>query len=151
MNRNLMRWDDPFAGLTSFHKEIDDMFNQFFSNSKLPTAVNMPSMDVYNDGDDKLVAEVHAPGFDRDDVDVSVHNGVLEIKGQKQQKDEDSKNKRTYMVRESSSSFYRRIALPKHADGDNVEASFDDGVLKVTVPYKELPKPKKVQIKSKNM
>jgi HSP20 family protein len=49
-------------------------------------------------------------------------------------------------VRESHSSFYRSIALPKYADGDNIKAHFRDGVLKVTIPFKELPAPKKVAI-----
>jgi HSP20 family protein len=52
------------------------------------------------------------------------------------------------MVQESTSSFYRRMALPRQADGDKVDAQFDNGVLKVIVPFKELPKPKKVAIKS---
>jgi len=50
------------------------------------------------------------------------------------------------MVRESHESFYRSIQLPKVADGDHVAAHFDNGVLKVTVPFKELPTPKKVAI-----
>jgi HSP20 family protein len=50
------------------------------------------------------------------------------------------------MVRESHASFYRSVALPKHADADNVSADFEGGVLKVTVPFKELPQPKKVTI-----
>jgi len=52
-------------------------------------------------------------------------------------------------VRESSSSFYRRIALPKRADADKIEAHLDDGVLKVSVPLTPLPEPKKIAISSK--
>lgn len=141
---NLIRWEDPFLGLTSLHRQLDDMFNNFWSN--VPSAT-MPAMDVYSEDDKQLVAEVNAPGFSKDDIDVSVHNGVLEIKGEKHEKEEDKK-KRNYMMRESSASFYRRIALPKHADGDNVKASFDNGMLRVTVPFKELPKPKRVEISS---
>lgn len=144
MARSLIRWDDPF-GLSNFHSQIDDMFSQFFSNPAVP-AISMPSMDVYNEDDKQLVAEIQAPGFDKDDVEVSVNNGVLEIKGEKHHKEEEKDKKRTYMVRESNSSFYRRIALPKHADGDNVQAHFENGVLKVSVPFKELPQPKRVQI-----
>lgn len=104
-------------------------------------------MDIYNEDDKQLVAEVQAPGFDKDDVEVNVHNGVLEIKGEKHEKEEDKKgSKRSYMVRESHASFYRSIALPKYADADHVDAHFDNGVLKVTVPFKELPKPKKIAI-----
>lgn len=147
MTRGLSRWDDPFSGLTSLHSQLDDMFNGFFS-SPMPATSSMPAMDVYTDDDKQLVAEVQIPGFDKKDIDISVHDGVLEIKGEKSEKEEDKdKKKRNYMVRESSASFYRRIALPKVADGDKVEAHFNKGLLKVTVPFKELPKPKKIAIK----
>ncbi len=145
MTNGLSRWDDPFAGLTSLHSQLDDMFNGFFG-SPMQAVGPMPAMDVYNDDDKQLVAEVQIPGFTKDDIDVSVHDGVLEIKGEKHEKEEDNGKKRNYMLRESSASFYRRIALPKIADGDNVAAHFDKGMLKVTVPFRELPKPKKVSI-----
>src|SRR5260370_21404426 len=100
---NLVRWDDPFAGLTSLHGQLDDMFNGFFSG--LPAVQSMqglPAMDIYNEDDKQLVAEVQAPGFNKDDVEVNVHNRVLEIKGEKHEKEEDKKGKKSsYMVRET--------------------------------------------------
>jgi HSP20 family protein len=129
------------------HSQLDDIFNNFFSTTPNITQ-GSPALDVYTEDDKQLVAEVQVPGFDKDNVEVNVHNGVLEIKGEKHEKDEDKKGKRNYMVRESHASFYRRLALPEHADADNVEAHFDNGMLKVTVPFKELPKPKKVAISS---
>lgn len=145
---NIQRWD-PFAGLTSMHSQIDDMFNNFFGSSWPASTQTTPAMDVYTENNDKqLVAEVHAPGFDKDDIQVTVHNGLLEIRGEKHDKTEEGKGKRNYMMRESHASFYRSIALPKAVDGDNVKASFEDGVLKVTVPMKELPEPKRVAIES---
>ncbi|MDB5181446.1 MAG: hsp20 [Candidatus Saccharibacteria bacterium] len=52
------------------------------------------------------------------------------------------------MVLESHASFYRSIVSPKHADASNIQADFKDGVLKVIVPFKELPQPKKISIGS---
>jgi HSP20 family protein len=89
------------------------------------------------------------PNFDEKDVDISVHDHALEIKAEHHEKEEGDKKKRQYMMRESSTSFYRRIALPKQADEDKVKAHFDKGMLTVTVPYKELPQPKKVAIEAK--
>lgn len=145
---NIIRWDDPFAGLTSLHSQLDDMFNNFFTGLPAVQAVQgLPAMDVYSEDDKQLVAEVHAPGFDKDDIEISIHNNLLEVKGEKHEKSEDKKDKkRNYMVRESHASFYRRVSLPEYADADNVEAHFDSGVLKVTIPFKELPKPKKIAI-----
>ncbi|HEV2402832.1 MAG TPA: Hsp20/alpha crystallin family protein [Candidatus Saccharimonadales bacterium] len=145
---NIIRWDDPFAGLTSLHSQLDDMFSDMFTAPVAHSAaLSMPALDVYSEDDKQLVAEVQAPGFAKDDVEVNVHNGVLEIKGEKHEKEEDKKGKkRSYMVRESHASFYRRLALPEYADADKVDAQFENGVLKVTVPFKELPKPKKIAI-----
>lgn len=143
---SLTRREDPFAGLTSMHSQLDDLFNNFFSGMPVSNQQGMPTLDVYAEDDKQLVAEAHIPGFSKDDVEINVHNNVLEIKGEKHETQEEKDKKRSYVVRESHSSFYRSIALPKYADDDNVEASFKDGVLKVVIPFRELPKPKKVAI-----
>jgi HSP20 family protein len=103
---------------------------------------------VYSEDNKTMVVEAHLPNFTQDEVDVAVHDHALEIKAEHHEKNEDKK-KRQYLVRESSSSFYRRIALPKQADEDAIAANFDNGVLRVTVPFKELPQPKRVAISSK--
>jgi|SRR5581483_3029695 len=147
---DIVRWDDPFSGLTNLHSQLDDMFNNMFSTMPAAQASTaIPSMDVYTEGD-KLIAEVQAPGFTKDDVDVSVHNGILEIKGEKHEKEEEKgdKKRRSYMLRESHASFYRRLRLPDYADEDHVDATFDNGVLKVAISFKDLPKPKKIAISS---
>jgi HSP20 family protein len=84
------------------------------------------------------------PQFDERDISVNVDRGALVIQAERHSKTEDTKKK--YVVRESSSSFYRRIALPDQADDSKIEASFANGVLKVTVPFRELPTPKKIAI-----
>jgi HSP20 family protein len=144
---DVMRFRDPLRGISSLQRQMDDMFDNLMSRNWPVALGNMPAMDVYTEGDKQLVAEVHAPGFSKDNIDVSINEGVLEIRGDKKIKEEDQ-NKKSYMVQESSSSFYRRMVLPRHADGDKVDAQFNNGVLKVIVPFKELPKPKKVNIKS---
>jgi HSP20 family protein len=145
---NMQKWD-PFAGLTSMHSQIDDMFNNFLSNNWLGGASNAPALDVYTEDDNKrLVAEVQAPGFDANDIQVTVHDGVLEIRGEKHDKDRDGKDERNYMMRESHASFYRSIVLPKTADGENVKAGFENGVLRVSVPMKALPEPKRIAIEN---
>lgn len=146
----LTRYQDPFSELSSIHSQLDDIFGAFL-NPRLPAARHAaPSMDVYVDDDKRLVSEIQAAGFTPDDIEIAVNNGTLEIRGEKTEKEADNgkKDKRNYMVRESHASFYRSIVLPKHADADNVTADFEDGVLKVVVPFKELPQPKKVAINS---
>ena len=134
---NLVKWD-PFAELTALQK-------QFFGDDWLTPlkGVNIPTTDVYIK-DDQLKVEAHLPNFEQDDVNVQVENGALVISAERHEKEED-KDKR-YVVRESSSSFYRRVVLPERADADSIEAHLDDGVLKVNVPLTPLPEPKKIAI-----
>jgi len=138
----LIRWD-PFADLRTLHTQVDDMFNQMFSTRSLEAGA---TTDVYTE-DNKLVVEAHLPNFSEKEVNVDIHQGVLEIRAEHQEKQED-KDKRKYLVRESSSQFYRRVALPERADADNIKANFKNGLLQVTVPFKELPAPKRIAIEA---
>ena len=95
----------------------------------------------------ELVVEAHLPNFDQKDVDIRVENNALVVSAERHEKEEDKDKK--YVVRESSSSFYRRVALPERADADAIEAHLDDGVLTVRVPLTPLPEPKKIAIASK--
>lgn len=134
---------DPFEEMRALQKQFfnDDWWSPRNNKMQLPTT------DIYTDDDKSMVIESHLPYFSEDDIEISNDRGMLTISAEKHEKEED-KNKK-YVLRESSSSFYRRIALPKHADAENIHASFNDGVLKVHVPYKELPSPKKIAISSK--
>jgi HSP20 family protein len=137
-----MRWD-PFAELNALQK-------QFFGDDWVTPmrGVSIPTTDVYTKDDKELVVEAHLPNFDEQDIDVHVENGALVVQAESHEKEED-KNKR-YVVRESSRSFYRRIQLPDRAVEDDIDAHMDNGVLKVVVPLRELPAPRRIAIKAKN-
>ncbi|MCA9332618.1 Hsp20/alpha crystallin family protein [Candidatus Saccharibacteria bacterium] len=134
---------DPFADLISLQKQFfnDDWMTPF-------SKVDMPTTDVYTKDDKELIIEAHLPNFEDKDIDVHVDDGTLVIQAEKHEKEEDKKKK--YVVRESSSSFYRSVRLPQLANSDKIKAHVDGGVLKVVVPLKELPKPKKITISSKS-
>ena len=137
---NLVRWD-PFTELSALQK-------QFFGDDWMTPlkGVNIPTTDVFTK-DNQLVVEAHLPNFEQDDVNVQVEENALVISAEKHEKEKDKDKK--YVVRESSSSFYRRITLPKRADADKIEADLKDGVLKVHIPLAPLPEPKKIAIASK--
>ncbi|HEX8390698.1 MAG TPA: Hsp20/alpha crystallin family protein [Candidatus Saccharimonadales bacterium] len=134
---NLVRWD-PFAELSALQK-------QFFGDDWMTPlkGINIPTTDVYTK-DNQLQVEAHLPNFEQDDVNIQVENNALVISAERHEKDEDKAKK--YVVRESSSSFYRRIALPERVDTDKIEARLDDGILKINVPLTPLPEPKKITI-----
>jgi HSP20 family protein len=135
---------DPFAEMRALQKQF---FGDDFFGSR-HTSLTMPTTDVYTEGDKQMIVEAHLPNFEEKDVNVTVDKGVLEIQAEKHEKEEDKDKK--YVVRESSSSFYRRITLPERANADGITAHLDEGVLKVTVPFRELPEPKKIAIEKKS-
>lgn len=130
-------------------RELESLFDDVFTSQQQP-ALTTPVSDVYLDeNEENLLVEAHLPGFDENDVEVEVDDGALTIRAEKSEKDEDERKGRKYIVRESTSSFFRRIGLPQNVEEDKIAAEFDDGVLRVTVPMQELPKPKKVNIEGK--
>lgn len=132
---------DPF-------KELSALQRQFFGDDWLTPfqGMNVPTTDVYTK-ENNLIVEAHLPNFQQKDVNIQIEDGALVISAERHEKEEDKDKK--YVVRESSSSFYRRIQLPERADTDKIDAQLDDGVLRVDVPLAPLPEPKKIAVKSK--
>lgn len=141
---SLTRWD-PFTELDTLHKQVNSLFNDTFGS--IGGSMAMPATDIYSD-DKQLTIEAHLPHFKESEISVEQHGDELEIKAEHEEKEE--KKGRNYLVRESTSQYYRRFALPKNSDADNIQADYKEGVLKVTVPYKELPQPKRIQISAKS-
>jgi HSP20 family protein len=145
----IARWDDPFRGLSTVHRELDDIFSNFLNQSSSPAADNLPTMDVYTEDDKQLVAELHLPGFSPDDVEIRVQDNILEVRGERQERIEDEdKRQRNYVLRQSVERFFRRIVLPNNANPDNVQADFENGTLRIVVPYANQPESKRISVKS---
>ena len=142
MARNLVRFD-PLAELSALQKQL-------FADGGLAQGrtAALPTTDVYTEDDKQMTVEVHLPNFSDDDVNVSVDQGALIIQAERHDKDVDDTEKR-YVVRESSPSFYRRIVLPEQADDAAIQASFDGGLLRIVVPFHELPSPRRIELSSK--
>ena len=128
--------------LSDFDRLLDDFFSPFSLSS---TSLSLPLVDIYSEDDRNMIVEMQAPGFDREDIEISVNNGTLEIRGQRTEKEEHKDKKRKWMVRESSSSFARRVALPEGADSEKIAAELNRGVLRVTIPV-ERAEAKRIEI-----
>jgi HSP20 family protein len=104
----------------------------------------VPAVDVSED-DEKIEIHAEVPGMTRDDIDVSVENGVLTVSGEK--KEEERKEETNYhRVERSYGHFERRMRLPEGVDEENIDASYTDGVLSVTVPKTEKPAPRRIEV-----
>lgn len=133
---------DPFAQLHALQQQFfgDDWLSPYKGH-------NIPTTDVFTK-DNELVVEAHLPNFSQNNVDIQVDDGDLIIQAQRHEKEEDKSKK--YVVRESSSSFYRRFQLPERANADKIQASLEDGVLRINIPMTPLPDPKRIAIESKS-
>ena len=142
---DIIRRPSSSLGLSTF-EEFDRLLDDFWRSSGFPTGFQMPSVDIYSEDDNHMVVEMQAPGFAEEDININVRNGVLEIKGETSSKHEEGEKKRNYLMRESRSSFARRVVLPEGANADNIEAELDKGILKISVPV-ERPEAKRITIK----
>ena len=134
---NLIKYD-PFAELDALQRRFfgDDLFMR-------DAATNIPTTDVY-EKNGSLVVEAHLPNFDREDVDIQIDGDNLVISAERHEKEEDKDKK--YIVRESSSNFYRTISLPERANKDNISADMVNGKLVVTITMTPLPSARKIAI-----
>lgn len=156
--KTLMRWDpfrlmrkfDPFEELHSMQREMDRLFDRFVGRETTHEydVAWVPVVDSYM-RDGKLVYKAELPGVDPKDVDVSVTDKELVIKGDR--KSEKEAKEETYSYREISyGSFERHFLLPEGAKIEDLKANFTNGVLEITVPVPEkLETARKIKIETK--
>lgn len=133
------RFPSPFEAM---ERMMRDPFPGF-ANMKDIT----PSVDV-KETDAEVLVSAELPGVDPKDVELTLDNGVLTIRGQKTEKSE-QKEGETVLSREIRyGSFTRSLAMPAGVQADKASASFDKGVLKITIPKSEDAKPTRVPIES---
>lgn len=107
---------------------------------------NDMGMDVYEEGDN-VVVKIVAPGFTKEDIDVSVESGKVTVVGKSQNVIEEKEKSRKYYRKEiSQRSFTRSCTLPVDVTADKAQATFKDGILTVTLPKSEEAKPKKISV-----
>ena len=132
----------PAAGRDTFrslHDEMNRLFDQFGRGlpanwSGTGDGMMAPTIDV-SETDAEMSVTAELPGVTEDDMQLSLEDNVLTIKGEKRaEKKEEDKDKKYRLVERSYGSFLRTIPLPFKADPDSVKADFDNGVLKVTIP-----------------
>ena len=154
---NLMRWHrpelswSPFRQLTSLRDEIDRLFDAPLSSlTELSQPFNggwVPAVDLYEDRDNYVV-KMELPGMSKEGIDISLHEGVLSIAGERKE-EEKHEDAETYRSERFFGRFQRSVTLPASVDGGKVNASYKDGILTVTLPKAEEAKPKQITINEK--
>lgn len=131
----------------------DDLFDDFFDNFALAPfgafeerfGSFMPQIDV-SETDQEIKVAVELPGMSEDDIEVSLDRNMLTISGEKKDETEE-KGENFYRMERSYGKFRRSIPLPAEVQADQVEATFKQGVLHVTLPRTEPSTVKKIEIK----
>jgi len=147
---SIMRWR-PTRDLTGIREEICRLFDDFLTGWPWPERGRellegewAPSTDVAETEGD-VVVTVELPGVKQEDVDITITNDVLTLKGEKKEEKE-VKKENYHRVERCYGSFRRSVSFPTGIQGDKAKASYRDGVLQVTIPKAEEAKPKQVKI-----
>jgi HSP20 family protein len=137
---------EPWGLLTQLQKELEQMRGDVSRESSSATAEWVPSVDIKEETD-KFVLLADLPGVKPEEIDVSMENGVLTIKGEK--RTEAKTEKEGYKrVERTFGSFYRRFSLPDTANSDAISAVSKHGVLEIVIPKRESVQPKKINVAS---
>ncbi len=139
----IIRWD-PFREMTNVQSQFNRLVDQMWGGRQESW---LPAVDVF-DNKDAVVVKAELAGMDPDDIQIEVEDNVLTVKGERRF-DEKVDEERYYRVERRYGSFQRSLALPQGVKPDDISASYDDGILTVTVPKVDEEKPKRIEVKAK--
>jgi HSP20 family protein len=147
---NVVKYD-PFRELRGLQDEMNRLFLTNYSRGEdrdLARGAWSPSVDIF-ENKDQLVIEAELPGMKPENVDVSIENNVLTIHGERkfEKKDEGDNFHR---VERAYGTFTRSFTLPPTVSSENVNAAFENGVLKLTLAKREEAKPRRIEIQIGN-
>ena len=135
----------PGFGLFGLHREIDRLFNEFAQGVGPDGAKNIvPSIEI-SETDKAIEISAEMPGLERKDVEITIEDDTLTIRGEK--KIEENKDKNVQHSERSYGVFLRVLQLPPGIDPSSVQATMSNGVLRITIPKPAKSEPKKIEVK----
>jgi len=143
----IIRWD-PFSDMVQLRDEIGRWFEGITERGKgRKAAAWAPEVDI-KETDTEIQVKADLPGMKLEDIDVSIDEDRLIIKGERKIEKEE-KEKNYVRVERNYGSFYRSFDIGVSVKADEIKASYKDGVLEITLPKTEAKKPKKIEISAK--
>ena len=145
----LVRWD-PFRELEDMSDRLNRVFARPASRTsggkeQLTVADWVPTVDI-SETDSEYLIKAELPEVKKEDVKVTVEDGVLTLQGERRQEKEE-KGKKYHRIERSYGSFVRSFSLPESVDDNGVRAEYKDGVLNLHLPKTEKVKPKAIEVK----
>ena len=140
----ITRWD-PFREVVSLQNRLNSLFRDFNeADSPLTTASFVPAVDIYEDAQ-KVTLKLEVPGIEEKDLDVRVEDHTLTVKGERKFEKEE-KEENFHRIERRYGSFFRAFTLPTTVDTENVQASYNAGVLKLELKKKAEAQPKQIKV-----
>ena len=140
----ITRWD-PFREVVALQNRMNSLFRDFNENeSPLTTASFVPAVDIYEDAR-KVVLKLEVPGMEEKDLDIRVENHTLTVKGERKL-EKDEKEENFHRIERRYGSFYRSFTLPTTVDTENVQATYNAGILKLDLNKKPEAQPKQIKV-----
>jgi HSP20 family protein len=144
----IVRWTDPFREFAQMQDRLNRAFAETYGRSDeglLSSGSWMPPVDIYQSGEHELVLKAELPDMTREDIDVTVDNGTLTIKGDKKLSTE-VKEEQFHRIERRYGTFSRSFSLPPTVDPSRVAAEYRNGVLTVKLPMREEAKPRQIKV-----
>ena len=132
------------APLFGLRREIDRLFEDTFQG-RGDRSTWTPTVNV-RESNKELTFEFELPGLKPDQVEITAENGVLTITGERKEERKEGEESRYHIIERTYGAFSRSFALPQGVDEEQIDADFEDGVLRVHVPKAALPQPRRIQI-----
>jgi len=137
----------PTRNLRDLQREVDDIFDRFFDrgdSDRSTSAVWSPRTDL-SETDDTLRIRLDLPGMTKDDISINLQNNTLTVRGERES--ERTADDEDYVrVERAFGTFHRTFTLPDATDAENIEATYEDGVLKIRIPKTEESTRRQIEI-----
>lgn len=140
MLNELVRWNPFEEELSSWHRDIDDLFGRFIGRPEARLAGGVPPMETYRKNGN-CVMRFDLPGIDPKDLDVHMEGDLLTVKAERRADEKGPDYRETYYGK-----FERTVTLPHGVKGDKISARYENGVLEVVVPLPSELAGKKIPI-----
>ena len=140
----ISRWY-PIREVASLQDRVNSLFQDFAGDNQAVTAAAFaPAVDVYENGE-KVVLKLDVPGIKEEDLDIRVENQTLSVRGERKFEKEE-KEENFHRIERKYGSFFRSFSLPTTVDTENVDASYNAGVLKLELKKKASAQPRQIKV-----
>jgi len=137
---------EPFRDLANFQNQINRIFQDYGrgSDELLTSGTFVPPVDVYED-EHNITLKLEVPGIEEKDLDIKLENNTLTVRGERNFEKEE-KEENFHRIERRYGAFARSFTLPNTVDTENVNASYENGILKIQLAKRAEAKPKQIKV-----